>query len=87
MSDTPRTDKYVLGFDEKTEFHLGGVSWYVNADFARQLERELIETKGFLKIADEDYNALRDYVWFLEREAGEVAMVAAREAFNNRTKS
>ena len=83
MSDTPRTDALVLDIPPPK-------GWIYNPayilDFARQLERELIETKGFLKIADEDYNALRDYVWFLEREAGEVAMVAAREAFNNRTK-
>ena len=84
MSDTPRTD--ALGLDIPPPN-----GWIYNPayilDFSRQLERELIETKCFLKIADEDYNALRDYVWFLEREAGEVAMVAAREAFNNRTKS
>ena len=84
MSDTPGTD--ALGLDIPPPN-----GWIYNPayilDFSRQLERELIETKGFLKIADEDYNALRDYVWFLEREAGEVAMVAAREAFNNRTKS
>ena len=51
-----------------------------------ELELELNKTEQFLKIADEDHDTLRDYVWFLEREAGEVATQKAMEAFNNRTK-
>ena len=85
MSDTPRCDSEVVGFDDETWFNLGRTVWYVPADFARQLERDLNKTEQFLKIADEDYDTLRDYVWFLEREAGDVATQRAKEAFNNRT--
>ena len=86
MSDTPRCDSEEVGFDDETVFHLGRTVWYVPADFARQLERELNETNRLLMIADEDCNAFRDYVWFLEREAGETLTQRAKEAFNNRTK-
>ena len=86
MSDTPRCDSEEVGFDDETVFHLGRTVWYVPADFSRQLERELNETERLLKIADGDCDALRDYVWFLEREAGETLTQMAKEAFNNRTK-
>ena len=86
MSDTPRCDSEEVGFDDETVFHLGRTVWYVPADFARQLERELNETNRFLMIVDEDCDAFRDYVWFLEREAGETLTQRAKEAFNNRTK-
>ena len=86
MSDTPRCDSEEVGFDDETVFHLGRTVWYVPAGFSRQLERELNETNRLLKIAYEDRDTLRDYVWFLEREAGDVATQRAKEAFNNRTK-
>ena len=86
MSDTPRCDSEEVGFDDETVFHLGRIVWYVPAGFARQLERELNETERLLKIADEDCDAFRDYVWFLEREAGETLTQMAKEAFNNRIK-
>ena len=86
MSDTPRCDSEEVGFDDETVFHLGRTVWYVPADFARQLERELNETNRLLMIADEDSDAFRDYVWFLEREAGETLTQRAKEAFNNRIK-
>ena len=85
MSDTPRCDSEVVGFDDETRFNLGRTAWYIPADFARQLERENNETNQLLKIAYEDCDTLRDYVWFLEREAGDVATQRAKEAFNNRT--
>ena len=86
MSDTPRCDSEEVGFDDETRFHLGRTVWYIPADFARQLERENNKTEQLLNIAYEDHDTLRDYVWFLEREAGEVATQRAREAFNNRRK-
>ena len=86
MSDTPRCDSEVVGFDDETRFYLGRTAWYIPADFARQLERELNETKRLLKIADTAYDTLRDYIWFLEREAGKTLTQRAKEAFNNRTK-
>jgi hypothetical protein len=86
MSDTPRCDSEEVGFDDETVFHLGRTVWYVPADFSKQLERELNETERLLKIADEDCDALRDYVWFLETAAGELRTQMAKEAFNNRTK-
>ena len=82
MSDTPRSDKAELD----DPWMQGVKSGWVDLDFARQLELELNKTEQFLKIADEDYETFRDYVWFLEREAGEVATQKAMEAFNNRTK-
>ena len=86
MSDTPLCDSAEVGFDDETVFHIGRTVWYVPADFARQLERELNETNRLLMMADEDCDAFRDYVWFLEREAGETLTQRAKEAFNNRTK-
>ena len=80
MSDTPRTDEAEAEYDEEPK------PFAVDSKFARKLERELNKTDQFLKIALEDCDALRDYVWFLEREAGEVATQKAKEAFNNRTK-
>ena len=81
MSDTPMVDdRWQLALDVE---HSQPV---VLASFARQLERELNKTEQFLKVAFEDCETLRDYVWFLEREAGEVATQKAKEAFNNRTK-
>lgn len=46
MSDTPRCDSEVVGFDDETRFHLGRTAWYIPADFARQLERELNDQKA-----------------------------------------
>ena len=86
MSDTPRCDSEVVGFDDETRFHLGRTAWYIPADFARQLERELNDTKNLLKIADEENKSLRDYVWFLEREAGTFTTSIAQDKFNNRRK-
>lgn len=46
MSDTPRCDSTAIGFDDDTRFHLGSTVWFVPADFARQLERELNAAKA-----------------------------------------
>ena len=82
MSDTPRTDEATIPWNTKA----CELDDKVPVSFARQLERELNETNRLLMIADEDCDALRDYVWFLEREAGETLTQRAKEAFNNRTK-
>ena len=82
MSDTPRTDEATIPWNTKA----CELDDKVPVSFARQLERELNETKRLLKIADTAYDALSDYIWFLEREAGKTLTQRAKEAFNDRTK-
>lgn len=89
MSDTPRSDEQEdIAKEQYENFREAGWPAFgdVGFDFARQLERELNETKRLLKIADTAYDALRDYIWFLEREAGKTLTQRAKEAFNDRTK-
>ena len=51
---TPRTDASLAGRFSNPEF------WYVNAEFSRQLERELNESKELVKLLEENSENYRE---------------------------